>query len=61
MDGVIDESCQQTTKDLLKLAQTFARKCQRPANQLTCTDLINALDCMNILYKQRFVDDRFFK
>jgi hypothetical protein len=43
------------TKQLLELAQKFARKSRRPSTQLTCTDLINAFECMNILYKQRTI------
>ncbi len=57
MDDFIDKSCEEITKQLLELAQTFARKSRRPATQLTCTDLINAFECMNILYKQRTVRD----
>jgi hypothetical protein len=55
MNDLIDNSCQQITKQLLELAQTFARKSRRPSTQLTCTDLINAFECMNILYKQKTV------
>jgi DNA-binding transcriptional regulator YiaG len=44
----INDYCQQMTKQLLDLAQTFARKSRRPSTQLKCTDLINAFDCMNI-------------
>ncbi|CAF4454740.1 unnamed protein product, partial [Adineta steineri] len=36
--------CQQITKQLLELAQKFARKSRRPSTQLTCTDLINAFE-----------------
>ncbi len=57
MDDLIENSCQQITKQLLELAQTFARKSRRPSTQLTCTDLINAFECMNVLYKQRTVRD----
>ena len=56
MDEFIDISRQQITKQLLELARKFARKSRRPSNQLTCTDLINAFDCMNILNKQRTID-----
>jgi hypothetical protein len=49
-------SRQQMTKQLLELAQKFARKSRRPSTQLTCTDLINAFECMNILYKQRTIE-----
>jgi hypothetical protein len=55
MDDLIENSCQQITKQLLELAQKFARKSRRPTTQLTCTDLINAFECMNILYKQKIV------
>jgi hypothetical protein len=57
MDDLIEHSCQQMTKQLLELAQKFARKSRRPTTQLTCTDLINAFECMNILYKQKTVRD----
>ncbi|CAF1129782.1 unnamed protein product [Adineta steineri] len=36
--------CQQITKQLLEIAQKFARKSRRPSTQLTCTDLINAFE-----------------
>jgi hypothetical protein len=55
MDEFIANSRQQMTKQLLELAQKFARKSRRPSTQLTCTDLINAFECMNILYKQRTI------
>ncbi|CAF4368814.1 unnamed protein product, partial [Rotaria magnacalcarata] len=57
----INDYCQQTTKELLELAQTFARKSRRPPTKLTCDDLINALECMNILYKQNiYQDEQYF-
>ncbi|CAF3295207.1 unnamed protein product [Rotaria socialis] len=40
----INDYCQQMTKKLLELAQTFARKSRRPSTKLTCDDLINALE-----------------
>ncbi len=55
MDELIANSCEQVTKQLLELAQTFARKSRRPSTKLTCIDLINAFECMNILYKQKTV------
>ncbi|CAF2531650.1 unnamed protein product [Rotaria sp. Silwood2] len=51
----IHDYCQQMTKQLLELAQTFARKSRRPPTKLTCDDLINAFECMNILHKQKTV------
>ncbi|CAF1294547.1 unnamed protein product [Rotaria sp. Silwood1] len=51
----LHDYCQQMTKQLLELAQTFARKSRRPSTKLTCDDLINAFECMNILYKQKTV------
>lgn len=54
----VRNSCEQTTKELLKLAHTFARKSRRPSTQLTCTDLVNAFDCMNIMYKKRSIHER---
>jgi hypothetical protein len=56
MDEFITNSRQKTTKQLLELAQKFARKSRRPSTQLTCTDLINAFECINILYKQRTIE-----
>ncbi len=56
MDEFMANSRQQMTKQLLELAQKFARKSRRPSTQLTCTDLINAFECMNILYKQRTIE-----
>ena len=53
MDQFIENSCQQATRQLLELAQTFARKSRRLPGQLTRTDLINALECMNILYQEK--------
>jgi hypothetical protein len=53
MDEFIANSRYEITKQLLELAQKFARKSRRSSTQLTCTDLINAFECMNILYKQR--------
>lgn len=53
MDDLIDKSCEQVTRQLLELAQTFARKSRRSSTQLTVTDLINAFQCMNILYKSK--------
>ena len=62
MDDFLDNSRQQMTKQFLELAQTFARKSRRSSTQLTCTDLLNAFACMNILYQQRTVrdNDNFF-
>jgi hypothetical protein len=54
----IHNYCQQVTKQLLELAHTFARKSRRPSTHLTSTDLINAFECMNILYKQKTVRDK---
>ena len=51
--NLIRDYCQQTTKQVLVLAQTFARKARRPPTILTCDDLLNAFECMNILYKQK--------
>jgi hypothetical protein len=53
----IHDYCHEMTKQVLELAQTFARKSRRPSTQLTCTDLINAFECMNILYKQKTIRD----
>ncbi|CAF0877049.1 unnamed protein product [Adineta ricciae] len=52
----VQSSCEQTTKELLKLAHTFAQKSRRPPTQLTCTDLVNAFDFMStrkIVYYMR--------
>lgn len=57
MDDLVEKSCQQITKQLLELAQTFARKSRRPSTQLTCIDLINAFECMNIFYQQRTIEN----
>ncbi|CAF1093473.1 unnamed protein product [Rotaria sordida] len=53
----IYDYCQQMTKQLLELAQKFARKSRRSSTKLTCNDLINAFECMNILYKQKIVQN----
>ena len=53
----IQNYCLQTIKQLLVLAQTFARKSRRPPTILTCDDLLNAFECMNILHKQKLSRD----
>ncbi|CAF0974979.1 unnamed protein product, partial [Rotaria sordida] len=40
----IYDYCQQMTKQLLELAQKFARKSRRSSTKLTCNDLINAFE-----------------
>lgn len=52
---LVNDSCHQTTKQLLELAQTFATKSRRPPTKLTLDDLINAFECMNILYKKQLL------
>ena len=54
---LIHNYCQQMTQQLLTLAQTFARKSRRPPTQITCDDLINAFECMNIFHKQNAIRD----
>lgn len=49
----MEKSREETTRQLLELAQTFARKSRRLPNQLTCTDLLNALQCMNIFFHEK--------
>ena len=53
MDELIEKSCEERTRQLLELAQTFARKSRRLPIQLTCTDLLNALECMNIFSREK--------
>jgi hypothetical protein len=44
----IEERRQLMLRDLLELAKKFARKSQRPSTDLTCRDVLDALDAMNI-------------
>lgn len=53
MDELIEKSCEETTRQLLELARTFARKSRRLSTQLTCMDLRNALECMNIFSHEK--------
>ena len=45
---LVNQQATSFAKTLLELAQIFARKSRRPANSLSCLDLLNAMETMQI-------------
>ena len=46
----VEERRELLLRQVLELARKFARKAQRPSTDLTCRDLLDALDVLNISF-----------